>query len=128
MRNALLTLITGASLLVAGCNTTPTYTTYPVPLVQGDPRPGTSQQIVINNTGAFLDVLVDGVTVAKRISTGQTVPIPERMFYGKTVVIILAYDDDGRYIGTDHWIFNTGTAEVWQVNNVWLPSRSWRAD
>jgi hypothetical protein len=112
------------TLSLAGCCCGPYYTMTPVPYVQGDPRPSTSQQIVINNTDTILDVLVDGVNYSKHLETGQSVPVPARVFYGKTVVVVLGYTRDGTYVGTDHWTFCANSPEVWQVNSLQRPAES----
>lgn len=102
----LLTLLCAS--LLAGCACAPVYSRA---------RNGTGQQLVLNNTTYRLDVQVDGVPYAA-IEPGQTVTVPARVFYGKTVVVVLAYRA-GEYVGTDNWTFRADLPEVWQVNNVW---------
>lgn len=98
------------------------YSTLPAPAVAGEQRPAISQHVLVNNTGAFLDVVVDGQTYKQRLASGQTVIVPYRVFYGKTVVTVLAHDADGNYLGTDSYVFLSSTPEVWTVHEFYRPN------
>lgn len=108
--------------LLCGCAVVPYYGPLPPGHAAGETRPVASQHVLVNNTGAQLDVLVDGQPFAQRLGSGQTLTVPYRVFYGRTVVTVLAYDPANNYLGTDSFVFYSSTPEVWTVNSVTPPN------
>lgn len=108
----LIAVLMGLILFGAGCTTVVTPTGEKVTFIE-------SKWSIINNTGYDLDVIQDGVKIA-RLSPGQTTMIPPAYWRSASMVSVSAYSN-GRYMGANHYTFSHYVAFNWQVNYVEEP-------
>ena len=101
-------------LLSTGC-----YTCYhpTEPCARLDPTTG---YMVVNNSGAVIDVIQDGQTIAKHIEPGQVVPI-RPVWLRTTAVVAVGYTPTGEYVGTDSYLFSSSVRETWTITRLIRP-------
>jgi len=76
----------------------------------------------VNNTPCRLNVTIDSALVYTNVAPGQTVPIHGSAWVPRTPVIVTGYDDKGKYVGANDWIFYNGQAQVWRVEELKKPT------
>lgn len=81
------------------------------------------QRIVVNNTGYVLEVMQDNRRVAV-LRNGEQCGLYDYWLTPKSTVTVTGHTESGVYIGADCWIFNSGSAEIWQVNQLQRPLES----
>lgn len=107
-------LILLAALLAAGCHTH-YHPTAPV----ASSRLSTGY-MVVNNSGALINVIQDGQVIAEKIEPGQVVPI-RPVWMRTTCVVAVGYTPEGAYVGSADYIFQSNVRETWTVHYLWRP-------
>jgi hypothetical protein len=110
MRYALLLL----ALFSAGCHTCyhPTE-----PVARLGPSTG---YMVVNNSGAVINLIQDGQVIAEKIEPGQVVPI-RPVWLRTTAVVAVGYTPAGEYVGSCSYLFSSAVRETWTVNYLLRP-------
>lgn len=76
--------------------------------------------MVVNNSGALINVIQDGQVVAERIEPGQVVPI-RPVWMRTSCVVAVGYTPGGDYVGSDSYTFQSGARETWIVHRLYRP-------
>lgn len=76
--------------------------------------------MVVNNSGALINVIQDGQVVAERIEPGQVVPI-RPVWMRTSCVVAVGYTPGGEYVGSDSYTFQSGVRETWTVHRLLRP-------
>lgn len=76
--------------------------------------------MVVNNSGALINVIQDGQTIAERIEPGQVVPI-RPVWMRVSCVVAVGYTPGGEYVGSDSYTFQSGVRETWTVHRLLRP-------
>lgn len=106
-------------LSLAGCCCQPCGVVPPVaPYYQSYPSP--RQRSILNNTGYVLDVLQDNQRIAV-LRNGEQCALCDNWLVPRTTVTVTGHTETGVYVGAASWIFQSGTPEVWQVNELRAP-------
>jgi hypothetical protein len=79
--------------------------------------------MVVNNSGALMNLVQDGQVIAQHIESGQVVPI-RPVWLRTTCVVAVGYTPTGEYVGTDSYIFSSAVRETWTVNRLLRPQTS----
>lgn len=76
--------------------------------------------MVVNNSGALINLVQDGQVIAERIEPGQVVPL-KPVWLRTTSVVAVGYTPAGEYVGADSYIFSSAVREIWTVNRLMRP-------
>lgn len=115
-------LILILALLVNGCTYNYPYSRSSLGSHAPPDLPGSPYSLV-NNTGYKLRIYQDGKYIGDA-QVGEVIPVRGALLWRKTVVTVTGYDAEGSYIGSDSWIYEFGTPEVWTVHKLYQPRGS----
>jgi hypothetical protein len=76
--------------------------------------------MVVNNSGAIINLVQDGQVIASRIEPGQVVPL-RPIWMRTTSVVAVGYTPAGEYVGTDSYIFASNVRETWTIHRLNRP-------
>lgn len=111
MKNCIILLI---ALFAGGCHTCyhPTE-----PVAKLGPQSGF---MVVNNSGAVINLIQDGQVIAEHVEPGQVVPI-RPVWMRTTAVVAVGYTPAGEYVGSDSYLFSSQVRETWTISRLIRP-------
>lgn len=79
-----------------------------------------SGYMVVNNSGAVINLVQDGHVIAEKIEPGQVVPI-RPVWLRTTAVVAVGYTPAGEYVGSDSYLFSSAVRETWTITRLIRP-------
>ena len=79
------------------------------------------QMMLVNNTPYRLDVTASNHLLYTNLPPGHVVPIAVNPWQQRTGVAVAAYDEKGRYVGANDWIYYCGQDQVWRIDRINKP-------
>jgi hypothetical protein len=79
-----------------------------------------SGYMVVNNSGAIINLVQDGQVIAEKIEPGQVVPI-RPVWMRTTAIVAVGYTPTGEYVGTDSYLFSSAVRETWTITRLIRP-------
>jgi hypothetical protein len=76
--------------------------------------------MIVNNSGAIINLVQDGKVIASQIEPGQVVPL-RPIWLRTTAVVAVGYTPAGEYVGTDSYTFASNVRETWTITRLIRP-------